>query len=184
MGTETELLKKPAPTFFGIIIFKLLKGGVFFTLAIVLYCLSDNNLPQEYKDFLGEPVIQSILHALRVHPGNKFFTHIAEQVGQLTEANVLWAAAGTLFYCLFSFVEGVGMIFRVSWAGWMAIGESAFFIPIEIYEMSRPGKFSAFLLAVLLINIVIVSYLFKNRHRLFRHHHHQTASPGLETPVG
>src|SRR2546429_5763605 len=135
MADETELLKKPAPTFFGIIAFKLVKGAVFLTMAIVLYCLSDNDLPEEYR---------SILHTLRVHPGNKFFTHLAEQVGQLTEANVLWAAAGTLTYSLFSLVEGTGMIFRVGWAGWMAIGESAFFIPIEIYELTRPGKFSWF----------------------------------------
>src|SRR4051812_28753576 len=149
MGADTELLKKPAPTFFGIIVFKLVKGSAFLALAIVLYCLSDNNLPQEYKDFLAKPAMQEILHVLRVHPGNKFFTHLAEQVGQLTESNVLWAAAGTCFYSLFSLVEGGGMIFRVSWAGWMAICESAFFVPIELYELSRPGKFSWFVLAVL-----------------------------------
>jgi len=171
MAEDTELLKKPAPTFFGIITFKLVKGGVFLGLALALYTLSDNDLPQEYKDFLAKPFIQSVLHALRVHPGNKFFTHLAEQVGQLTEANLLVAAAGSLIYSLFSLVEGTGMIFRASWAGWMAIGESAFFIPIEVYELSRPGKFSWFLGAVLVINIIIVWYLFKNRHRLFRHHH-------------
>ena len=79
MGTQTELLKKPAPTFFGIIVFKLLKGAVFLTLAIILYCLSDNNLPKEFKDFLAQPTVDSILHHLKVHPGNKFFTHLAEQ---------------------------------------------------------------------------------------------------------
>src|SRR5436190_6622193 len=177
MGTETDLLKKPAPTFFGIITFKLVKGALFLSLAIVLYTLSDNNLPQEYKDFLAKPAIQTMLHTLRVHPGNKFFIHLAEQVGKLTEAKVLWAAAGTCFYSLFSLVEGVGLIFRVSWAGWMAIGESAFFIPIEVYELTRPAKFSWVVVGVLVINIIIVLYLFKNRHRLFRHHHsHPVAS--------
>ena len=183
MGTQTELLKKPAPTFFGIIVFKLLKGAVFLTLAIILYCLSDNNLPKEFKDFLAQPAVDSILHHLKVHPGNKFFTHLAEQIAELTVANVLVASAGTLFYSLFSLVEGVGMIFRVSWAGWMAIGESAFFIPIEVYELSRPGKFSWFLLAVLVINVIIVIYLFKNRERLFRHHLHRPAAE-IKTPVG
>jgi uncharacterized membrane protein (DUF2068 family) len=182
MVSETELLKKPAPTFFGIIVFKLVKGSLFLSLAIVLYTLSDNNLPQEYKDFLAQPAVQSTFHALRVHPGNKFFTHLAEQLGELTEAKVLWAAAGTLFYSLFSLVEGTGMIFRVSWAGWMAIGESAFFIPIEVYELTRPGKFSWIVLVVLVINIVIVWYLFENRHRLFRHHRSVVAEP-IKTPV-
>jgi uncharacterized membrane protein (DUF2068 family) len=177
MGADTDLLKKPAPTFFGIIIFKLLKGSIFLALAIFLYCESDNDLPQDFKDFLAQPTVQYFLNALRVHPGNKFFTHLAEQIAQLTEANVLTAAVGTLCYSLFSLVEGTGMIFRVSWAGWMAIGESAFFIPIEMYELGRPGKFSWFLVCVMFINVIIVWYLYKNRHRLFRHHHrHSEAS--------
>ena len=36
------------------------------------------------------------------------------------------------FTACFSLVEGFGLIFRVPWAGWLAIGESAFFIPIEV----------------------------------------------------
>ncbi len=162
MAEESELLKAPAPTLYGIIGFKLLKGALFLTLAIVMYCLSDNDLPAEVRE---------LMKALRVHPGNKFFLHLAEQAGLLTETNVLWAAAATLFYSLFAWVEGIGMIFRVSWAGWLAIGESAFFIPIEFYELVRPGKFSWYLLGVMVINAFIVWYLFQNHHRLFRHHH-------------
>jgi uncharacterized membrane protein (DUF2068 family) len=83
---------------------------------------------------------------------------------------VLWAAAGTLFYSLFSLVEGVGLILRVSWAGWLAIGESAFFIPIEIHELVKNPILPVFL--VLALNVLIVWYLLLNRHRLFRHHPH------------
>ena len=167
--TEESLLNKRSPTLYGIIVFKLIKGSLFLTLAITAYTLSDNNLPEEYKGLLR--YLQPVLELLRVHPANKFFTHIAEEIGGLTEAKVLWAAAGTLFYSLFSLVEGVGLMFRISWAGWLAIGESAFFIPIELYELSRRTKFSWWLLAVLMINVFIVWYLFKNRHRLFVHHH-------------
>src|SRR5690349_15645169 len=159
MGTDTDLIKKPAPTLYVIIAIKLLKGSLFVGLAIVLWTLSDNDLPKEY---------QSLLHHLRFNPERKFWAELAKQVGQLTEAKVLWAAAGTLVYSLFSLVEGIGLIFRVSWACWMAIGESAFFIPIEVYELVR--KPSEMVLVILLINIVIVWYLSNNRHRLFRHH--------------
>ena len=163
MGAQTDLVQRRAPTLYGIIVFKLLKGGLFLTLAIVAYCLSDNDLPEEF---------QKLLQILRVHPGNKFFAHLAERVGELTEAHVLVAAVGTLLYSAFSLVEGIGLFLRVSWAGWLAIGESAFFIPIEVYELLRPGRFSWPVLAVLWLNIIIVWYLFQNRHRLFRHHHH------------
>ena len=170
MGTDTEQIKKRAPTLYAIIAIKLLKGVLFVTLALVMYTLSDNNLPADFNH---------LLHQLRLNPERRFWADLAVQLGQLTEANVLWAAAGTLVYSMFSFVEGVGLMFRVSWAGWMAIGESAFFIPIELYELvqrpvpdrPRPGHMVTVLI-ILAINIVIVWYLLQNRHRLFRHHHH------------
>jgi uncharacterized membrane protein (DUF2068 family) len=170
MGTETVQVKKRAPTLYAIIAIKLLKGLLFVALAIVMYTLSDNNLPAEYKH---------LLQHLRLNPERKFWVGLAVQVGQLTESRVLWAAAGTLIYSMFSLVEGVGLLFRVSWAGWMAIGESAFFIPIEIYDLlhratpDRPhAGHTVTVFVILVINIVIVWYLLQNRHRLFRHHHH------------
>src|SRR6266705_1008681 len=176
MPAAAEGREKRHPTYVGIILFKLLKGSLFLVLAIVAYTLSDNNLPQEYRHLIDSA--QPLLELLRVHPGNKFFTHLAEQIGNLTEANVLWAAAGTLVYSLFALVEGVGLMFRVSWAGWLTIGESAFFIPIEIYELlhlwANPERRGSpiTVLIILPLNILIVWYLFQNRDRLFRHHHH------------
>jgi len=64
------------------------------------------------------------------------------------------------------------LIFRAGWACWLAIGESAFFIPIEIYELVKPTrKPSLTLVLILIINIVIVWYLARNRSRLFHHGH-------------
>jgi len=170
MGSDTERIKKRAPTLYAIIAIKLVKGLVFVTVALIAYTLSDNDLPAEYKN---------LLHHLRVNPERKFWADLATRVGQITESTMLRAAAGTLIYSLFSLVEGVGLIFRVSWAGWLAIGESAFFIPIEVYELVhhdpqsvRPGH-PIIVTVILAINIVIVWYLFQNRGRLFRHHHQQ-----------
>ena len=141
---------------------KLLKGVLFVSLAIVVYTLSDNDLPAEY---------QRLLHFLRLNPERRFLADLALQVAQLTESKVVMTAIATLVYSLFSLVEGVGLIFRVSWAGWMAIGESAFFIPIEIYELVV-RRFSLTVLFILGLNVTIVWYLFANRRRLFHHHHH------------
>jgi uncharacterized membrane protein (DUF2068 family) len=169
VGTDSEPARKRAPTLYAIIVIKLLKGLLFVALAIVAYTLSDNDLPAEYKN---------LLHHLRVNPERRFWADLALQIGQLTEAKVLWAAAGTLVYSLFSLVEAVGLMFRISWIGWLTIGESAFFIPIEIYELVRrtvPDQphpsHKVTLLVILVLNIVILWYLFRNRQRLFRHHH-------------
>jgi uncharacterized membrane protein (DUF2068 family) len=160
---DTEIVKKRAPTLYAIIAMKLSKGLLFVVLACVAYALSDNNLPYEYD---------RLLHFLRLNPENKFWSDLAIQVGHLTEGKVLHVAAGTLLYSMFSLVEGVGLMFRVSWAGWLAIGESSFFIPIEVYELIH--RFSKIVLIILVINIVIVWYLLKNRERLF---HHQDSAP-------
>jgi uncharacterized membrane protein (DUF2068 family) len=129
-------------------------------LAVTAYTLSDNDLPAEYR---------GLLHILRLNPESRIWSHLAAQVSQLTETKVLVAAAGLLAYSLFSLVEGVGLIFRVSWAGWLAIGESAFFIPIEVNHLCRHVSLTVFV--VLGLNILIVWYLFQNRLRLFRRHH-------------
>lgn len=159
--SNTDLVKKRAPTLYAIITIKLVKGALFVALAITAYTLSDNNLPVEFK---------KVMDFLSVTPANKFFANLAEKVGHLTENHLLWTAAGTGVYSLFSLVEGIGLMFRVSWCGWLAIGESAFFIPLEVYELMQgfsPGLFTFFV-----INVIIVWYLLRNRHRLFRHHHH------------
>jgi uncharacterized membrane protein (DUF2068 family) len=147
---------KRAPTLYAIISFKILKGLLFAALALTAYVLSDNDLPAEF---------QSLLHFLRLNPEKKFWSDLAVHVGNLTESKVLWVALGTLVYSLFSLVEGVGLMFRISWAGWMAIGESAFFIPIEVYELEH--KFTHPVFFILIANIFIVWYLFQNRERLW-----------------
>ena len=180
ISTTVEFVKKRAPTLYAIIAIKLLKGALFVTLAIVAYTLSDNDLPKDY---------QHLLQVLRLNPERKFWTDVAVQIGHLTETKLLWTAAGTLVYSLFSLVEGVGLMFRVSWAGWLAIGESAFFIPIEVWELVRrtdPERphpaHTVTVLVILALNVLIVWYLFQNRHRLFRHHHPSVTGQHRQPP--
>ena len=158
---EPQIVEKRAPTLYAIIAMKVLKGLFFLTLALIAYTLSDNDLPFEYR---------RLLHFLRLNPESKFFADLAVKVGQLTESKVLHVAVGTFLYSLFAWVEGIGLMFRVSWAGWLAIGDSVFFIPIEVYELVH--RYSNMVLIILIINIVIVWYLLLNRERLFRHHQH------------
>jgi uncharacterized membrane protein (DUF2068 family) len=166
MAEKTPSPKKRAPTLWIIIAIKLLKGALLLLLAFGVYKLSDENLPELFRQ---------VLMFFHLDPEKKFFADLGDNIETLTEPKMVWLAGGTLFYSLFSLVEGTGLIFRISWAGWMAIGESAFFIPIEIYELiHRPFNHGSFysLAGVLALNVFIVWYLFQNRQRLFRHHRH------------
>ena len=165
MGDETKTtpasapVKKRAPTLYAIIAMKLTKGFLLLLLAGRVYTMHDNNLPEEFRQGL---------EFFHLDPEKKFFTEIANRISEITPANVILFARGTGLYSLFSLVEGFGLLFRVTWAGWLTIGESAFFIPIEIFELVRRPSWQ--MVVILGLNVFMVWYLFQNRERLFRRH--------------
>jgi uncharacterized membrane protein (DUF2068 family) len=173
LATSQEAhIKKRAPTLYAIIFFKLIKGVLFFAFGVVLYFQASHDLPAEWDDLLKQPFVEHVFERLRIHPENKFFQHIAEQIDNVTEAQIHVWAVGTMLFSLFPLVEGIGLLYRWTWAGWLTIGESAFFVPIEMYELAK--KFSPYMVLVMVINIIIVCYLYVNRDSLFhshRHHH-------------
>ena len=173
---KVKVRGKRAPTLYFIIATKLLKGVLLLLLAFTAYTLSDNDLPEEFRHLLA------LLH---LDPEKKFFNDLAIRIASVTPAGMIKLAGGTVLYSLFSLVEGVGLLFRISWVGWLTIGESAFFIPIEIYELvhrpfSQRGFY--FVLTVLALNVLIVWYLFQNRERLFRHHKPKEPSSQPQPP--
>ncbi len=170
VGQQEAPLKR-APTLYLIILFKLAKGLLACFLAVVLYFQPATQLPTDYEKLMGRPAVKEVFHYLRIHPENKFFMHLAKQIANATDKEVRVAVIGALLWSLFPLTEGVGLIFRVKWAGWLAIGESAFFVPVEIYELVR--EFSWFMVGVAIINIFIVWYLYANRERLFHHPRHR-----------
>jgi uncharacterized membrane protein (DUF2068 family) len=160
-------VKPRAPTLYVIIGFKLVKAFLAGFLAMFLYFQPAERLPTDYEQLMGRPVVKEVFHYLRIHPENKFFERLAARIDNLTDAGVRAAAVGALLWSLFPLAEGVGLIFRVKWAGWLAIGESAFFVPVEIFKLL--DDFSWFMVFVTVTNIFIVWYLYANRERLFGH---------------
>jgi uncharacterized membrane protein (DUF2068 family) len=171
---ETSLRR--APTLYLIIFFKLVKGLLAGFLSVVLYFQPATQFQSDYEQLMSRPAVKEVFHYLRIHPENRFFTRLAIRIADVTDAGVREAAIGALLWSLFPLTEGIGMIFRVRWAGWLAILESGFFVPLEMYKLLE--EFSWFMVGVTIINIGIVWYLYSNRERLFyprhhhRHHHH------------
>jgi uncharacterized membrane protein (DUF2068 family) len=172
MGGEKP---KRAPTLYLIVIGKLVEGGLLLIAALSVYLLARQNLPELFDQFI---------RWMHFDPEGRFFNAIGDQLDTLTPRNVHVVASWLLIYGLFKTVGGLGLAFRLPWAVWLAIGESAFFIPIEIFELVRPrsqeGELHPHLMfehpkegiaIVLTINALIVWYLYKNRQRLFRQHH-------------
>jgi uncharacterized membrane protein (DUF2068 family) len=168
MATETKSVKtgkKPAPTLYFIAAIKLIKGIALLLLALKVFTLANRDLSDTFDQFL---------RWVHLDPERAFFARIGDWLDTITPANVRAVASGTFLCGLFLIVEAVGLLFRAKWAIWLAIGESAFFIPIEIFELipkpNAPHHFPLGLLIVLVINVAVVWYLYQNRERLFRHH--------------
>jgi uncharacterized membrane protein (DUF2068 family) len=154
-------VKKRAPTLYIIIGIKLLKGLLLLLLAVGVYMLRNKDLSDMFD---------SSLRFIHLDPERKFFSSIDDWLDTVTSANVKVVASGTFLYGVLLLVEGIGLACRARWAVWLVIGQSAFFIPVEIYEYVRHGSLAV--LVLLLINVFIMWYLFQNRKRLFPPHHH------------
>ena len=171
MAEKTPVKKKRAPTLYFIILVKLIKGTLAILLAFGVYRMAG-------QDIGG--LFDRIVRFIHLDPENRFLSYIGDNLDSIKPGNVRAVATGTFLYSLFSLVEGIGLIFRASWAGWLAIGESAFFIPIEIFELMHHHEmikrgdipahsgFAWTVSIILALNILIVWYLFQNRERLFR----------------
>jgi uncharacterized membrane protein (DUF2068 family) len=176
--SDTKIIspkKKPAPTLYFIAAIKLAKGVALLLAAAGIFSLVGKDLSDEFDQFI---------RWIHLDPEHRFFSNIGDWLDTVTPANLRNLANVTLLYGLFLLVGGTGLALRAKWAIWLAIGESAFFIPIEIFELlrrrlpnlsdqPRPELFhhpKIGLLIVLALNILIVWYLLANRKRLFRNH--------------
>ena len=163
---DTSFIKRRAPALWIIIGIKLGKALLLILLAAGFFSLIGKDVGDTFD---------SLLRFVKLDPGHRFFVRLGDQLDKVTPTNLKWLASGSLLYALLLIVEGYGLIRRSWWAVWLAIGESAFFIPLEIFELL--DKFTWLMFTVLAVNAFIVAYLIRNRDRLF-HHHHPKHLPG------
>jgi uncharacterized membrane protein (DUF2068 family) len=154
----TQVRRPRAPTLIASVIFKLLKGALLLTAAGMFFSLVGVDLQQEFNRMLAQA---------NFDPGGQMFGDFARWLQTVTPATLRLIGVGAIFYSAFSLVEGTGLWLRAGWAGWMAIGESACFIPVELYQMIN--RYSNLLALILVSNVLIVWYLYGNRNRLFEH---------------
>jgi uncharacterized membrane protein (DUF2068 family) len=147
-----------APTLYGIIAFKLVRGALLLVLAMKVFALVGEDL---------RPHFDAAVHRLRLDPETEFFDRLGDRIDAITPVNVRWAATGTLLYGLLSLAEGGGLILRARWAGLLVLVESGFFVPVETYGIMKSP--SPTIAAVLILNVAIFIYVYRNRVRLFRH---------------
>ncbi len=160
------VIKRRAPALYAIITLKLGKALLLGLLAVGFFSLIGQDIDAQFD---------RMLRWIHIDPEQRFWAHAGDQLQKITPVNLRWLGSGSLVYSLLLFVESIGLIRRAWWAAWLAIGETAFFIPIEISDLLK--HFSLLVTAILALNILIVAYLVRNRDKLFRHHHPHHAPP-------
>ncbi len=89
--------------------------------------------------------------------------------GSLSHAHVNGIVAVTSAYTLVLLVEGTGLWFRQRWAEWLTAIASTLLIPFEVYKALDPtSHHRVAVLATLVINLLIVAYLFSYLRRTRR----------------
>ena len=71
MASDPTFIKKRAPTLYVIIAIKLVKGTLLLLLALGVYRLSDNNLPEEFRQ---------LLKFFHLDPERRFFAELEDKV--------------------------------------------------------------------------------------------------------
>ncbi len=129
--------------------FKLLKAGVLLASLAALLKLVQ----------LGDPAHTLIAWAMRLHvdPENRYLHMLLAKIVDLGGHQLEVIAAGTVVYAALFAAEGVGLLFKRTWAAYLTIAETAGFVPVELYEIIERG--GAVRYGVLLVNIAVIIYL-------------------------
>jgi uncharacterized membrane protein (DUF2068 family) len=157
-------VRRRAPGLYTVIAIKLGKALLLLGLAVGVYSLLGEDL---------NALLDRLLRLLRQDPADKFWVALGERLDDISPAHLRSLASGTFLYSVLLLAESYGLIRRAWWAVWLAIGETAFFIPLEVAGLL--GHFRAGVLGLLLINVLIVWYLVAYRQRLFPPHHPKPA---------
>src|SRR5580698_1495564 len=119
--------KDHAPTLYFIAICKIAKGAALFLVAAGIYWMAGRDLQDDFDKFIAW---------VHLDPEHRFFRNISDSLATITPGNVRAASLATFLYGIFLTVGGLGLAFRAKWAIYLTIGESAFFIPIEVFELT------------------------------------------------
>lgn len=155
-GTGRNGWPRGAAALYGLLVIKLTKGLLLLTLAVGIFSLRDRDLPRE---------LAALLRLLHQDPEHAFWAALAARLEALTPANLRFLASGTLLYALLLFAEGLGLLCGCGWAVWLALGETAFFIPLEVADLLH--RFHWGIASLLVANVLIVAWLVRYRHRWF-----------------
>ncbi len=103
------------------------------------------------------PELERMSIRLGLDPQNRIIHSAITSVTGIDRGKLRAIQAGTFFYAILHTVEGIGLLLRKDWAGYLLVIATSTLVPFEIYEIFR--KPTAVRIAVFLLNIALVVYV-------------------------
>jgi uncharacterized membrane protein (DUF2068 family) len=142
------LIRQPPIGLFLISLFKLGKALLLITLGIGVLNLVDRDIGEMFMD---------LVEKVHVNTENRLVQHILLQLDLIDERMLKEISLGTFLFAGVLLVEGAGLFFQKVWAEYMAVIETAIFIPFEIQGIIKHA--TAVRSFVIVLNIAVVFYL-------------------------
>jgi len=126
-----------------------------FTKGLLVLVVGVGLLSFVHKDIQTDA--EGVLRALRLDPGWHYCKLLIENSAKLTDNRLRLIAALAAFYSAIRFVITYGLWREKHWAEWLTAISAGIYIPYEIYHLIRRPGWTALLVPVL--NIAVVVYL-------------------------
>ncbi len=127
---------------------KLAKGVMLAGVALGLFSIVHRDLDQ---------LAQQLVDLMRISPENHYAKLLLEKAGLIQPHSIMTAGIATAFYSAILLSEGVGLWIGASWAEYVVIFTTGFFVPEEILSMVRgPSLTKAIVIAA---NAAILGYV-------------------------
>jgi len=138
-----------------IAVFKLFK-------AIMLLLLGLGALHLVHRDV--QEFARNVIRHIHGDPYGDRFRALIGSLANVSDNRLRVLGIASFSYSAMYFIEGVGLLFTMRWAEWMAVFTTSGFIPLEIYEVFKHPHLIR--LTVTVVNIAMVVYLVRELIRL------------------
>jgi uncharacterized membrane protein (DUF2068 family) len=104
-----------------------------------------------------QAVAESFVRHIHLNPARHFPHIFLDAAARATDAR-LWAMALTaMLYAAIRFAEAYGLWRKQIWAEWFGILSGAFYLPVEIYELTL--SVTVVKITILIVNLIVVGWL-------------------------
>lgn len=127
---------------------KLAKGVMLAGVALGLFSIVHRDLDQ---------LAQQLVDLMRISPENHYAKLLLEKAGLIQPHSIMTAGIASAFYAAILLSEGVGLWIGASWAEYVVVVTTGFFVPEEILSMVHgPSVTKAIVIAA---NAAILGYV-------------------------